>query len=168
MSASSGKVLLYIIGAGGLLGLTFGFFWAIDWLNGYLGAFNIVTYTESVWILSGVLAFLIVFSALAKDKARLEMLSSASFLIYVIVAYSYGCTIMSFFIPYNGFGSVNIGFLANLSSLIPMIGDIAANVVIVNTVAAVLSIVGQSIKFMKTFVKSMKKYEEPKERSSSK
>lgn len=161
MSASAGKTLLYIIAAAGLLVITYLFFWAVDWLNGFIGEFNVVVYTETVWIMSGVLAGMIVFSPLAKDKARLELLSSASFLIYIIIAYSFGCTIMSVFMPYSGFGTVNAKFLADISSLIPAVEGISANIMIINTVAAIIAISGQGIRFMKTFVKSMKRYEEP-------
>ncbi len=160
---SAGKVILYIIGAGGLLAITYGFFWAIGFLDGYLGEFNIVTYTETVWIMSGVLAFLIVLSAVAKDHVRLEMLSSGGFLVYVIIAYTIGCSIMSAFIPYNAFGQLNLQLAANLTGIpVPgfTVGDVTASITYLNTVSALFIVIAQALRFIKTFVKSMKKFKE--------
>ncbi len=157
---SAGKVFLYVIGAAGLLGITYGFFYGIGLLEGYLGSFQITVYSDTVWIMSGVLAVLIVFSAIAKNKARLEMLSSATFLIYYIIAYSIGCSILSVFIPYNGFGSIDIAFIANLTGLVPGVGAVSANIVVVNAVAAWFIVGGQILKFINTFFKSMKRFKD--------
>jgi hypothetical protein len=158
---SAGKVFLHIIGAGGLLGITFAFFWGINWADTFLGGFSVVTYLNTVWIMSGVLAFLIVLSAIAKDHARLEMLSSGTFLIYIVVAYMIGGSILSVFMPYNGFGQLNVQLAANLAGLgIIPVGTISANIVYVNTMAATFIVVAQALKFFKTFVKSMKEFKE--------
>ena len=159
---SAGKVILYMIGAGGLLAITFLFFWGIGFLDTFLGEFSVVTYVQTVWIMSGVLAFLIVLSAIAKDHVRLEMLSSAGFLVYVIAAYSIGCSILSVFMPYNAFGQLNVQLTANLTALglgIP-VGSISANIVYLNTVTAWFVVILQALRFAKTFVKSMKEYRE--------
>nr|MDO8083785.1 hypothetical protein [Candidatus Sigynarchaeum springense] len=160
---SAGKVILYMIGAGGLLAITYGFFWAIGFLDTFLGAFSVVTYAQTVWIMSGVLAFLIVLSAVAKDHARLEMLSSGGFLVYVIVAYTMGCSILSAFMPYNGFGQLNVELAANLTS-IPLpgfsVGNVTASIVYLNTVSALFMVIAQAFRFFKTFVKSMKEFKE--------
>nr|MDO8113880.1 hypothetical protein [Candidatus Sigynarchaeota archaeon] len=153
----SGKVLLYIIGAGALFGITYGFFYAVNWLNGFLGGFNVVTYASTVWTMTAVLAGLVVFSALAEGHVRMEMLSSASFLIFIIIAYTAGCTILSFFMPYSGFGALNVGFMANLSSIVPILGAVSANIVFANTLTATFIVIAQALKFVKTFLKSMKK-----------
>lgn len=158
---SAGKVILYIIGAAGLLGITYGFFWAIGFLDSFLGGFNVVTYASTVWIMSGILAFMIVLSAVAKDHARLEMLSSGGFLVYVILAYTMGCTIMSAFLPYVGFGQLNVQIMADIGAFgLLGISTIDANIVYLNVVAAVFVIVAQVLRFFKTFVKSMKRFKE--------
>ena len=160
MGKSTIKVLFYFIGAGALIGITYAFFWGINQLSSYLGTFSITIYTTTVWAMSIILAGLIIFSALAKDHARLEMLSSASFLIYYILAYTIGCSILSLFLPYSGFGQLNIEFLADLSSVLPSMGVISANLIVANNVAAYLIITGQGLKFLTTFVKGMKKFKE--------
>jgi len=159
---SAGKVILYMIGAGGLLAITYAFFWGIGFLDTFLGEFSVKTYVQTVWIMSGLLAFLIVLSAIAKDHARLEMLSSGGFLVYTIVAYVIGCSILSVFMPYNAFGQLNVELTANLTALglgIP-VGDISASIVYVNTLAAWFIVGLQALRFVKTFVKSMKEFKE--------
>ncbi|MFX0102111.1 MAG: hypothetical protein ACFFCS_21270 [Candidatus Hodarchaeota archaeon] len=151
------KVFLYLIGAGGLLVVTYLFFWAIGLVNNYLGNFYIKTYVQTVWLMSGVLAGMIVFSAIAQDRARLELLSSASFLVYAFIAYTYGCTIYSAFLPYNGFGSLNVELIA---TGIPLIGNVSLNLVYLNILSAILVLIGQGLKFFKTFIKSMKRFKE--------
>ncbi|MHA1848875.1 MAG: hypothetical protein ACTSXU_14630 [Promethearchaeota archaeon] len=158
MGASGIKVLIYIIGAGALIGITYGFFWGLGQLNSFLGTFYLKTYSTTVWAMTGVLAGMIIFSALAKDHARLEMLSSASFLIYYILAYTIGCSILSFYIPYVGFGQLDVEFLADLSTVVPGMGDVNVQLIIANNVAAILIVAGQGLKFLNTFVKSMKKF----------
>jgi hypothetical protein len=154
---------LHIIAAGGLIAITFGFFWGIGFLDTFLGDFSVVTYAPTVWIMSGVLAFLIVLSALAKDHARLEMLSSGSFLIYTILAYTIGCSILSIFMPYNAFGQLNVQIAANLTG-IPLpgfdVGNASASIVYMNVVAAWFVVGAQALRFIKTFVKSMKEFKE--------
>ncbi|MEX2683638.1 MAG: hypothetical protein Q6373_018830 [Candidatus Sigynarchaeota archaeon] len=160
---SAGKVILYMIGAGGLLAITYGFFWAIGFVDSYLGEFRVVTYSQTVWIMSGVLAFLIVLSAIAKDHARLEMLSSGGFLVYTVMAYTIGCTILSAFMPYSGFGMLNVQLAADLTS-IPLpgfsVGEVTASIVYLNTVSALFMVIAQAFRFFKTFVKSMKEFKE--------
>jgi hypothetical protein len=162
---SAGKVILYMIGAGGLLAITYAFFWGIGFLDSYLGRFDVLVYASTVWIMSGVLAFLMVLSAIAKDHARLEMLSSGSFLVYVIAAYIMGCTILTVFMPYNGFGQLNVALAADLSGVTTALlgldlGTVSVNIVYLNAVAAGLIVGLQALRFVKTFVKSMKKYQE--------
>jgi hypothetical protein len=158
---SAGKIILYTIGAGGLLAITFAFFWGIGFLDTFLGGFNVVTYMTKVWIMSGVLAFLIVLSAIAKDHVRLEMLSSGGFLVYVIVAYTMGCSILSVFMPYVGFGQLNVQLSADIGAFAVLgIDTISANIVYMNTVAAWFVVILQALRFAKTFVKSMKEFRE--------
>ena len=157
---SAGKVILYIIGAAGLLGITYAFFWGIGFVNETLFTLDILVYSQTVWIMSGILAGLIVFSAIAKGHVRLEMLSSASFLIYVIFAYTIGCSILSFFMPYNGFGVLNVNLATDLSTLLPEFGKITVALVYANTLSAIILVVSQGLRFMNTFVKSMKRFKE--------
>jgi hypothetical protein len=158
---SAGKVVLHIIAAGGLLGITFGFFWAIGFLDGFLGGFYVVTYATTVWIMSGVLAFLIVLSAIAKDHARLELLSSGGFLVFVILAYTVGCSILSVFIPYSGFGQLNVQLMANIGAFAPLgISSIDMTFIALNTMGAWFVVGAQALRFIKTFVKSMKEFRE--------
>ncbi len=160
---SAGKVILHIIAAGGLLAITFGFFWGIGFLNDFLGDFSVVTYAQTVWIMSGVLAFLIVLSAIAKNHARLEMLSSGSFLVYAILAYTIGCSILSIFMPYNAFGQLNVQLTADLTGItLPgfSVGIASASIVYMNVVAAWFVVGAQALRFIKTFVKSMREFRE--------
>lgn len=154
----AGKVFLHLVLAGALLGVTYAFFWAVAWLDSTLGEFVLKTYADRVWLLSGILAGMIVFSAIAKDHDRLELLSSASFLIYAFVAYSVGSTIYTAFIPYIEFGVIDVEFVANLSALVPGMGAVSAQVVVANTVAAWLIIGAQALKFFTTFFKSIKRF----------
>lgn len=153
------KVIFYLIGAALLLVVTYLFFWVLGIANTWIGDFTIKIYAQQVWIMSGILAGMIVFSAIAQDRARLELLSSASFLVYAFVAYTFGCTIYSAFLPYNGFGSLDVDFIA---SSIPVLGGIGISVSLVylNTLSAILILIGQGLKFLKTFVKSMKRFKE--------
>jgi hypothetical protein len=91
----------------------------------------------------------------------LEMLSSGTFLIYIVVAYMIGGSILSVFMPYNGFGQLNVQLAANLAGLgIIPVGTINANIVYLNTMAATLIVIAQALKFFKTFVKSMKEFKD--------
>jgi hypothetical protein len=146
-----------------LLAITYAFFWGIGVLDTFLGDFSVTTYAQTVWIMSGVLAFLIVLSAIAKDHARLEMLSSGGFLVYVILAYTIGCSILSVFMPYNAFGQLNVQLAANLTS-VPLpgltVGNVSASIVYLNTLSAWFVVGLQALRFIKTFVKSMKEFKE--------
>ncbi|NMC06595.1 MAG: hypothetical protein GYA24_15365 [Candidatus Lokiarchaeota archaeon] len=158
---SAGKVFLHLIGAAGLLVVTYLFYWAIEWVNANLLSLSIVTYQQTVWVMSGVLAFLIVLSAIAKDHARLEMLSSASFLVYVVVAYTIGCSILTVFMPYNGFGQLNVQLVTDIGAILPIgISDISAVILYTNTVAAWFIVILQALRFIKTFFKSMTEFRE--------
>ncbi len=158
---SAGKIILHIIGAGGLLAITYGFFWGIGLLDTILGNFYVVTYALAVWIMSGILAFMIVFSAIAKDHARLELLSSGGFLVYVVLAYTMGCSILSFFVPYSGFGQLNVQLVADIGAFIPIgISTIDLTFIALNTVGAWFVVGAQALRFIKTFVKSMKEFRE--------
>lgn len=150
------RLIIYIIGAGAVIVVTYAFFWAIGWFNAQYSPINVevVTYASLVWLMSGILAGLIVFAAIVKDHSKLEILSSASFLIYTILAYSIGCTILSFFIPYKGFGVLNVDVIVTIGG--SGINTIAANILFANILTAVLIVVLQTLRFLKTLVKAMK------------
>ena len=151
---SAARVIGYVIGAGVLLGVTYGFYYAIGKLGGFLGGFNITTYSHTVWEMAGILAALIVFSAIAKDHANLEIISSVSFLVYVLFAYGIGSTILTLYIPYNGLGIMNLQFVADLSHVVPSISTVSAGIMYTNLLVAILLIVGQAFRFMNTLAKA--------------
>jgi hypothetical protein len=150
------RIIFYIIGAGLVLGLTFAFFWAINWFNTQYAPINIevVTYVSTVWLMSGILAGMIIFAAIAKNHGQLEILSSASFLIYTIFAYMIGCTILSLFMPYSGFGVLNVELIVKLNSI--SIGTIDANILYANIITALLIVILQALRFLKTLFKAAK------------
>jgi predicted neutral ceramidase superfamily lipid hydrolase len=151
---SAGRVIIYLIGAGVVLGITYGFFYAISHLSTYLGGFSITVYSRTVWEMSGILAALIVFSAIAKDHASLEIISSATFLVYVLFAYAIGNTILTLFIPYSGLGKMNLQFVADLSHVVPSISTVLAGIVFTNLLTAGLLIVGEGLRFLNTLAKA--------------
>jgi hypothetical protein len=168
------RTIIYIIGAGAVLGITFAFFWVIGLYNTQYAdttgaTIEVVTYVSTVWMMSGILAGLIVFAAIAKDHSQLEILSSLSFLIYTLFAYIIGCSILSFFIPYNGFGSLNLNLIITLTSSNVKID---VNVIYLNIVAALLILLLQALRFLKTMFKAAKTMQEvpdtKKESSKSK
>lgn len=153
---SAARTIFYIIGAGLVLGVTYAFFWAIKWFNSQFAPTNleVVTYTSTVWLMSSILAVMIIFAAIAKDHGQLEILSSASFLIYTIFAYIIGCTILSLFMPYSGFGVLNVELIIALNTT--SIGTIDANILYLNIVAALLIVILQALRFLKTLFKAAK------------
>ena len=152
----AGRTFFYIIGAAGVLIVTYLFFYAIGWFNTRYAPINleVVTYASTVWIMSGLLAGMIVFAAIAKDHGQLEIVSSLSFLIYTLFAYIIGSSILTLFMPYNGFGSLDVHVFVQLG--ISGFGSIDATIIYVNTVAALLILLLQALRFLKTLFKAAK------------
>ncbi|HME52133.1 MAG TPA: hypothetical protein VKM55_07940 [Candidatus Lokiarchaeia archaeon] len=151
---SAGRVILYIIAAGAVLGVTYAFFWAINLINKSFPGIDlqVMTYISLVWLMSGILAGLIIFAAIAKNHGQLEILSSLSFLIFTLFAYIVGCTILSLFMPYSGFGILNVTLVVNLTGF----GTINANILYANIVTALLIVILQALRFLKTVAKASK------------
>lgn len=156
------KVILYGLGAAGVLGITYGFFIAIEWVNTLIGGFSILLYPERIWVMSIVLAGLVLFSALAEGRARLEMLSSASFLIYVLASYIIGSSLLTGFIPFQGLGLMQLELATDLSGLsLPIsIGSIVVGLNTVSIIATIIIVAGQGLKFLTTFFKSMREFKD--------
>ena len=157
------------------------YFWALDFLNTNLGVNlsqvvndDLSTWQFTVWMMSIMLAWIIVFIGVAKDHPNLEPIASACFLAFTIVSYFIGCSIFTLNFPFTGFGSLDVQISIDPSKLKGLIGGggggsptipvITINIGLIQLLVTPMVTVYAVLLFLRTLLKSRR---EPETSSTS-
>lgn len=164
---------------------TYMYFWTLDFLNTHLGVnisqavnLDLATWQFSVWVMTIILAWIVMFIGVARGHANLEPIASACFLAFTIVSYFIGCSIMTLNFPFTGFASLNVQASIDPSKLIGFfsgggsggssgslpISAITINIALIQLLLTSMSTVYAVLLFLRTLLKSRR---EPETTSST-
>ncbi|MBN2151996.1 MAG: hypothetical protein JW839_11150 [Candidatus Lokiarchaeota archaeon] len=180
---SGKKVVGYTIIAILLLVGTYIYFWALDFVNANLGISLLQAVDQelgawqfTVWMMSCVLALIIVFNGAARDHYTLEPIASACFLAYTIASFLIGCSALTLNFPFNAFGSLNVQVTIDPTKLMTLFGGetgggdpippITISLSLLQLLMISLMTVFAALRFLRALLKSMREAPEAEEPQS--
>ena len=155
------------------------YFWALDFVNTNLGInfsqavdHDVAAWQFTVWVMSILLAWVIVFIGAAKNHPNLEPIASGCFLAFTIVSFFIGCSILTLNFPFSGFGSLSVQATIDPSKLMAMFGGggssgggsftipaITVNIGLFQLLVITMSTIYAVLLFLRTLLKSRRETE---------
>nr|MDO8115036.1 hypothetical protein [Candidatus Sigynarchaeota archaeon] len=161
---------------------TYVYFWALDFLNTNLGVNisqavdrDVLSWQFTVWVMSIMLAAIVVFIGAAKGHPNLEPIASGGYLAFTIASFFIGCSILTLNFPYTGFGSSDVLVTIDPSMLMSLFGGggpipmppITINVALVQLLVTTMSMIYAVLQFLRTLLKSRREPETSETPSAS-
>jgi hypothetical protein len=107
---------------------TYMYFYMLDFLDNLgfnlmqAGILDVETWQYSVWLMSILLATIVVFHGASKGHRNLEPIAALAFLTFTIVSYFIGCTIVTLGFPFTGFATLNVQITIDPTKLMGIVG----------------------------------------------
>jgi len=157
---------------------TYIYFYMLDFLNNLgfnlmqAGNLDVESWQFTVWLMSILLAIIVVFHGASKRHANLEPIASLAFLTFTIVSYFIGCTIVTLGFPFTGFATLNVQVTIDPAKLMSMIGGgggggggpsipaININISLLQLLVVSMATVYAVLQFVRTTLKSRREDEE--------